>query len=150
MPGSTHSIAAGIASGAAVSFTPFLGLHFVLAITISWLVRGNFLAAIFGTVIGNPWTFPLIYALTGQVGSFLLGREATDQLPSLDLMWESPVEYFASIFPPLFVGGIPVAILVWLIFYVSFRGLISGYRENRDKRRKLRSDNAAGSTEDGI
>ena len=30
LPGTPHSIAAGFASGAAVSFTPFMGFHFVL------------------------------------------------------------------------------------------------------------------------
>lgn len=138
MPGSTHSIAAGIASGAAISFTPFLGLHLILGALIAWLFRGNLLASVFGTAVGNPWTFPFIFALTGQVGAFLLGREASDQMPSWDTMWDSPVEYFASIFPPLFVGGIPVAILAWLIFYVSFKALISGYRENRRHRRNMR------------
>jgi len=141
MPGSTHNIAAGIASGAAISFTPFLGLHLILGAIIAWMLRGNILASVFGTAVGNPWTFPLIFALTGNVGAFLLGREASDQMPSWDTMWDSPVEYFASIFPPLFVGGIPVAILVWLIFYVSFRGLISGYRESRRRRRDMRREN---------
>ena len=138
MPGSTHSIAAGIASGAAISFTPFLGLHLILGAVIAWIFRGNLLASVFGTAVGNPWTFPFIFALTGQVGAFLLGREANDQMPSWDTMWDSPVEYFASIFPPLFVGGIPVAILVWLLSYVGFKALISGYRENRRRRRDLR------------
>ena len=138
MPGSTHSIAAGIASGAAISFTPFLGLHLILGAAIAWTLRGNLLASVFGTAVGNPWTFPFIFALTGQVGAFLLGREASDQMPSWDTMWDSPVEYFASVFPPLFVGGIPIAILVWLIIYVSFKVLISGYRENRRRRRNMR------------
>jgi len=31
LPGTPYRIAAGVASGAAVSFTPFIGLHFVAA-----------------------------------------------------------------------------------------------------------------------
>jgi len=141
MPGSTHNIAAGIASGAAVSFTPFLGLHFLLAFIVAWIVRGNFLASAIGTVVGNPWTFPFIFALTGQIGAFLLGQEVSAEVPPLswDAMWHNPTEYFASFLPivfPLLVGGIPVAVIVWLIFYVAFRSLISGYRESRERRRK--------------
>ncbi|MEX0299493.1 MAG: DUF2062 domain-containing protein, partial [Kordiimonas sp.] len=41
LPGSAHSIAAGFASGVAVSFTPFLGLHFLMAFMLAWAVRGN-------------------------------------------------------------------------------------------------------------
>lgn len=156
MPGSTHSIAAGIACGAAVSFTPFLGLHFLMAFILAWIVRGNLFAAAMGTFVGNPWTFPLIFALTGQVGAFLLGREVIADVPSFDwdAMWLHPIAYFSDYFSallpivfPFLVGGIPAAILVWLLFYISFRSLISGYRESRDRRRKLREKARAGTNE---
>ena len=47
--GTPYSIAAGVACGVAVSFTPFVGLHFVLAVATAWLVRGNVLAGMLGT-----------------------------------------------------------------------------------------------------
>jgi uncharacterized protein len=143
MPGSTHSIAAGIASGAAVSFTPFLGLHFLLGFVLAWIVRGNLLASAFGTAVGNPWTFPLIFALTGEVGALLLGQDVTVNVPALtwDHFWNSPMDYFGSVLPPLLVGSIPVAILVWLLVYLGFRSLISGYRESRDRRKLQRRKN---------
>ena len=37
---SPHAVAAGFASGAAASFTPLLGLHFVLACAIAFVTRG--------------------------------------------------------------------------------------------------------------
>lgn len=144
LPGSTHSIAAGIASGAAVSFTPFLGLHFLMGFALAWVTRGNLLASAIGTAIGNPWTFPFIFALTGQVGALFLGQEVTADVPSFswDAMWHDPMGYFASFLPivfPLLVGSVPVAIIVWLMFYISFKILISGYRESRERRRKERA-----------
>ncbi|MCK5621488.1 MAG: DUF2062 domain-containing protein, partial [Alphaproteobacteria bacterium] len=66
--GTPHSIAGGFAAGAAVSFTPFVGSHFVLAVLISWLTRGNIVAGLLGTAIGNPWTFPFIWLWIYELG----------------------------------------------------------------------------------
>mgnify|MGYP003154180215 CR=1 FL=1 len=136
LPGTAHSIAAGFASGAAVSFTPFLGLRFLMGFVVAWLTRGNLVASAIGTAIGNPWTFPIIFALTGKVGAFLLGERVVRQVPVWD--WEhlshAPFDYIVSFLPvvfPLLVGGIPAAIVVWLLIYFSFKKLIVGYRKKR-------------------
>lgn len=136
LPGSAHSIAAGFASGAAVSFTPFLGLHFLMSFVLAWVVRGNLVAAAIGTALGNPWTFPVIFALTGNIGAFLLGEGVTDQVPVWD--WSqisnAPYDYIVSFLPivfPLLVGGIPAAIVVWVLVYFSFKSLIVSYRKKR-------------------
>ena len=49
---STHNIALGLAIGAAISFTPILGTHFIQAGFIAYVVRCNFIAALIGTFIG--------------------------------------------------------------------------------------------------
>ncbi len=46
LPGTPYSIAAGFACGAAISFTPFLGLHFVLAGLLAWALGANIIAAL--------------------------------------------------------------------------------------------------------
>jgi uncharacterized protein (DUF2062 family) len=52
---SPHSVAAGFAAGIIVSWTPFIGVHFVMAIVIAYLVGGNVLAAALGCLAaGNP------------------------------------------------------------------------------------------------
>ncbi len=73
LPGTPHSIAAGFACGTAISFTPFMGLHTVLSVLLSFLVRGNYLAAMAGTLVGNPWTFPFIWVASAKLGHALLG-----------------------------------------------------------------------------
>ena len=73
LPDSPHKIALGFACGAMASFTPFFGLHFVVAAGLAWLVRGNFLASVFGTVVGNPLTFPFISAASLWTGRWILG-----------------------------------------------------------------------------
>ena len=52
LPGTSYSIAAGFACGAAVSFTPLIGFHFALAALLALLVRGNLLASALGTAVG--------------------------------------------------------------------------------------------------
>ena len=139
LPGTPHSIAAGFAAGAAISFTPFLGLHIAMACVIVYLTRGNYLAAVIGTVVGNPWTFPLFFALTGAVGSAIIGGDAAVEIPvwDWDAIISSPIDYFSKFLPvvfPLIVGGIPVAIAVWFLTYLVFKELVTRYRARRKPR----------------
>ena len=53
LPGTPYRIAAGFACGAAVSFTPFIGLHFLLAVLLALAVRGILVASAIGTVVVN-------------------------------------------------------------------------------------------------
>ena len=58
--GSPQALSLGLATGVAISFTPFIGLHALLAMFISWVIGGSMAAALIGTLFGNPWTFPII------------------------------------------------------------------------------------------
>ena len=53
MPGTSGSIAIGVASGVAASFLPFIGLHFLIAALIALLLRGNVLASAIGIAGGT-------------------------------------------------------------------------------------------------
>ena len=55
MKGSPNELAMGLASGLSISFTPFIGLHSLLAILFSWVIGGSMAASIIGTFFGNPW-----------------------------------------------------------------------------------------------
>lgn len=134
LPGSVHSIAAGVASGAAVSFTPFIGLHFILGFVLAWMTRGNMLASAFGTVIGNPWTFPLIFALTGSIGQNFLGGAplGTVEAISFNGLIDDPWNFFIDVFvmlKPFIIGGIPVALIVWFLFYAVMKLLLDSHFE---------------------
>jgi len=144
LPGTPHSIAAGFACGVAISFTPFLGLHILLGCGLALLVRGNILATVIGTVVGNPWTFPLFYALTGSIGAAILGNDMVAEIPvwDWDAIFMSPADYLLKFLPvvfPLIVGAVPVATAVWFLVYLVFKSLITKYRA----RRRSRSDAAA-------
>lgn len=66
---SPHGIAAGFAAGVAISFTPLLGLHIALGCALAFVTRGSILAALLGTLAGNPITFPLFFSATYWVGA---------------------------------------------------------------------------------
>jgi uncharacterized protein len=138
LPGTPHYIAAGFASGAAISFTPFVGFHFVLSALLSWILRGSIVAAAVGTVVGNPWTFPFIWVWTYKLGNWLRGdpTRASD-LPKAELgvtyMLQHPEagSLLERIFLPMSIGGILTALVVWFAVYLPLRKGIDAYRQHR-------------------
>lgn len=149
LPGTAHTIAAGFACGAAISFTPFVGLHFILGALCAWTMRANLMASIIGTAVGNPWTFPFIWTLIYNLGMWMgaggNGPAASEQdFPTIfascmdALLRFDPVYLFETAWPvlwPMFVGGIPAFVIVWFGFYLSLRPLVDKYQSNRRQRR---------------
>ena len=146
LPGSPYSIAAGFACGAAMSFTPFLGLHFLLAGILAWLIGANIVASAIGTVVGNPWTFPIILPTIYKIGTWILGWEtaAGGALEHsignlLELSLSDLGDYaYLTIFPTL-IGSLPVAPVVWLVFYWPLLYMVRGYQNARRARRARRA-----------
>ncbi|WP_168190302.1 DUF2062 domain-containing protein [Luteithermobacter gelatinilyticus] len=152
IPGTSYAIAAGFACGAAVSFTPFIGFHFLLAALFAWIIRGNVLTSAMGTIVGNPWTFPLIWFVTYQTGCWLLGWEASGQLGAeMEAMLHSftfgevltsPLvvlkkltPFFHSVLLPMLVGGLLIGAVVWGITYWPIYKLVSEYKRKRFEKR---------------
>lgn len=130
LPGTPYRIAAGFACGAAISFTPFLGAHFVLALLIALAIRGSIVAAAFGTVVGNPLTFPVIWGWLYLSGCTLLTCEPASDLPaqfSAAYIFENPWD----ILWPMTVSGIPTAVVAWVVFFVPVRVLVLDYQRAR-------------------
>ena len=69
---SPYAIATGFSCGVALSFTPLVGFHFIIAALLAWPLRGNILAAALGTLVGNPITFPIMWGTSYQIGLILL------------------------------------------------------------------------------
>ena len=141
---SPHAIAAGVASGAAVSMFPLIGLHFLLGFVLAFATRGNMIAAAIGTAWGNPLTFPFFFAASFAVGDWLTGGggvsssegaqlEATGAQLSQGLFAEG----FQAIWPTfktMMIGGLPIAVLVFTVFYVVVRLVVTRFRALRQAR----------------
>lgn len=128
LQGTPYSIAAGFACGVAISFTPFIGFHLILAALTAWIIRGNIVSSAIGTLIGNPWTFPFIWIAVLSTGRFFLGLDNTDQVnfaKVFDLAWQAIKtfefrNFSKSVWPIIFsmmVGSIPFYIASWIISY---------------------------------
>lgn len=142
IPGTSHDIAVGFASGAAMSMTPFMGFHFVISALLAWILRGNILASALGTLVGNPWTFPFIWVWTYRVGCWVLQIDQLhDPLTSMHMadVFQSPVKSLGPLLLPMIVGSIPNAIVLWFISYYPCRKLVEEYKRKRAERRHLRA-----------
>lgn len=133
LPGTPYRIAAGFASGAAMSITPFIGFHFVLSALLAWALRGNILASAFGTVVGNPWTFPLIFWWTYKLGNAMMGEFGGGDLPgelTVSFLFHHPMRVLL----PMLLGALPTAAAVWGIAFGLVYAAVVSYRAARQKR----------------
>ena len=137
LQGSPYAIACGFACGAAVSFTPFIGFHFIVAAALAWAMRGNIIASAIGTAVGNPWTFPFIWAGIIWLGTWILGYERGQELPeelTIGTIFEQP----ETVLLPMLVGGLPAATVVWILFFLPIRRVVGNYQHHRQARRLRR------------
>ena len=134
LPASSYAVSSGFACGSMVSFTPLLGLHFILAVVFAFLIRGNFIAALIGTVVGNPVTFPFIWGLIYKVGTFVTSIKHVNL--SNNINFEMIINQTYEIFFPMLVGGIVIAPLVWVVTYFIIYSFISSYKKRKNKNNK--------------
>ena len=135
LPASPHAIAAGFACGSMVSFTPLLGLHFLLAIVFAYIIRGNYVAALLGTIVGNPITFPFIWGLIYKVGAFFTSTKQKEL--NHEINFDMIMTQTYEIFLPMLLGGAILAIPVWLMSYLLTHSFISSYKKSKLKKSKI-------------
>ena len=109
-----------------------------------------------GTVVGNPWTFPFIWVGVFNVGSWILSSDSDVEAHDVDFLeiltesmvamhrldFEYLVETSGPVVWPMLIGCIPVAVFVWILFFMPLRPMISRYQaarhHKRTRTRKLR------------
>jgi uncharacterized protein len=133
-----HAIAVGVGAGAAAAFLPFVGVHIAISIALAWLLGGNMIAATASTVlVGNPFTYPFIWAATWEAGQLILGHGARsvtrfnlhDLFHKMDL-----ATIWRPILKPMLVGSIPISIACGLIAYVIMFQAVKIFRARRQAR----------------
>jgi uncharacterized protein (DUF2062 family) len=60
--------------GVFIAFSPFLGLHTIMATLAAFLLRFNKIAIYIGTFLNNPFTLVPIIVTSYAIGAFILGR----------------------------------------------------------------------------
>jgi uncharacterized protein (DUF2062 family) len=153
LPDSPQRIARGVFAGVFVSFLPLYGIHMASAAAVALVIRGNVLAAIFATLVGNPLTFPPIAWLALETGHWLLGGDnAAPMSAVLDAFgsaaaqfwanlralvfggatqWDSLRVFYRQVYLPYMLGGTPTGLLAGLVSYYLSLPLIVGYQKLR-------------------
>jgi len=160
LPDPAHRISRGIASGVFVCFTPFFGLHFLSAVLLAWLIRGNILAALLATFVGNPITFPFIVELSLGLGARILELPVDMHLPQVfeafarassdiwrnflamftdaEADWHGLERFWHRVFLPYLVGGFFPGLGAAILAYFLSTPLITAYQKTRIKRLRKR------------
>lgn len=178
LPDAPHRIARGVFAGVMVSFSPFFGLHFLLAALIALIIRGNVVAALLATFVGNPLTFVGIATLSLETGRLVLGRMGEDgalnhrslggkfvdawgdlkgnflsMFTGSGAEWDKLHVFFHDIFFPYMIGGLIVGPIAGLVFYYLSLPIITAYQHRRKGRIKEKlmalKKNTAGKAEAG-
>ena len=154
LPNSPERIARGIWAGVFITFTPLFGFHFVAAALLARLMKGNMLAGLMATFVGNPFTFVFIALASLKTGHWLLGTEMTEgELRSLSRkfgqagsdLWHNFVAAFTDarmdwsglaifsrdVFYPYLIGGILPGIFFATLSYYLAVPVLRAYQKRR-------------------
>jgi uncharacterized protein (DUF2062 family) len=139
--------ALAFAVGVFIAFSPFLGLHTIMATLAAFIFRFNKVAIFTGTFINNPFLtlVPIIIA-SYAIGAFLLGRPLRISPEGIDLLKDPHLlttNYYRrlgregwQIVWPFTIGGMVLSVVCSLIAYPVTSSLLRARQE-----RKIAKDN---------
>ena len=137
--------ALAFAIGVFIAFSPFLGLHTILATLIAFVFRFNKVAIYTGTFINNPLItlIPIIVA-SYAIGAFVLGRPLRIPAAGLELLTHPhPLtgDYYHKLFReswdvvwPFTIGGLTLSVVCSLIAYPVTSSLLRARRRSKEQK----------------
>lgn len=156
LPDPPHRIARGVAAGVFVALTPMFGFHLLGSALIAWVIRGNVIAALLATFVGNPITYPIFAYLDVGLGQWILGihgqmgmgtifhsfEEASVEVWRNFLAiftpdtahWADMKDFFWTLFLPGLLGSIPLGLIAAVLGHMLTLPLIAAYKQRRQKR----------------
>jgi hypothetical protein len=154
---SPHKISLGLAIGMFVAWSPLLGLHLLIVIVLSMLLRANKFAALVSVWVSNVFTLFIIYYPSYIVGrtvcrlfvyhNDMSSREISEIFSSLftpsniitglftKQYWIEFVKLMKSIGPELWVGCFIVGSAVAAVSYIICYKIIMSHRAKNPHRR---------------
>jgi uncharacterized protein (DUF2062 family) len=132
--------------GVFIAFSPFLGLHTIMATLIAFLFRFNKIAIYTGTFLNNPFlTLVPIIAASYAVGALIMGRplslpeEGWKLLQEPHLLtadyWRQLFTHLWDIVVPFSIGGMALSIVCSLAAYPVTLRLLRAQQRLREKNR---------------
>jgi uncharacterized protein (DUF2062 family) len=154
LPDSPERIARGIWAGVFITFTPLFGFHFLGAVMIARAMKGNILASLMATFVGNPLTFVFITLASLKTGHWMLGTELEEgELRALSrkfadagsdlwhnflavftpekMDWSGLAIFSRDVFYPYLMGGIVSGIFFGTIAYYLSVPFLRAYQKRR-------------------
>jgi uncharacterized protein (DUF2062 family) len=154
LPDSPQRIARGVWAGVFVTFSPLFGFHFFAAVLLAKLMKGNIVASLMATFVGNPLTFVFIALSSLKTGHWMLGTELEDgELRALSRkfgdagsdLWHNFISIFTDarmdwsglaifsrdVFYPYLIGGIIPGIFFATLSYYLTVPVLHAYQKRR-------------------
>lgn len=137
--------------GVFIAFSPFLGLHTIMATAVAFLFRFNKIAIYAGTFINNPFlTLVPIIIVSYAVGALVLGRPLRIPNEGLELLQNPRLfsrEYYGlllleswSIVWPFTVGATALSVVCSLLAYPLTLRTLRAYHRRRHGLKRIVTD----------
>ncbi|MGH9317569.1 MAG: DUF2062 domain-containing protein [Thermoanaerobaculia bacterium] len=147
---SPERVAAAIALGIGIGFSPLIGLHIWIALGLALLFRLNTIDAALGSLVGNFWTWPPVFHFGYRLGRLLLGsphrsmpRLNWTPLLQQDMTWVlHPIRTAHEVFGPhaflprlcaFLLGTTILAVLIGLGTYFVARSVLALYHHRHPR-----------------
>ena len=129
--------------GIFIAFSPFLGLHTILATLLAFLFRFNKIAIYTGTFVNNPFlTLVPIIVASYAVGAFMMGRPLRIPPEGVELLTHPHIfssDYYRQLFvqsrylvEPFAVGGMVLSVVCSVIAYPLTLRALRLYRGRKE------------------
>lgn len=127
-----EKVAAAFALGVAISFTPFIGFHTMIALGLAFLLRLSKVDVLIGTLVVNPWTMVPIFSFEHFLGKRILrySPALAPKLPWREILhrdfWHTLHargwhDFTAIMAGAVFVGGAAAATTYFLVRTIILR-----------------------------
>ncbi|MDX6613429.1 MAG: uncharacterized protein QOD75_2615 [Blastocatellia bacterium] len=138
--------------GVFITFSPFIGLHTIIATILAFLFRLNKIAIYTGTYINNPLTLVPIIVVSYGLGALILGRSPQIPPEGMELLQNPhPLtgSYYRQLFTsswylvePFAIGGALLSVVCSLVSYPLTLRWLREHRRKKAEKRKLAGESA--------
>jgi uncharacterized protein len=137
-------LAAALAVGAFIGYTPFWGVQMVLALILATLLRLNRTVTVAGTWLNLPWTAPLVYAAALRIGHVVVPDPEGVRSAGLASLLADPVAFgwrralsvLSDMSTPFLVGTTIVASCVAVVTFCVVFGVAGRRRRGSSTPRR--------------
>lgn len=134
---SVQKLALSTSLGIYVAFSPFIGLHTLMAICLAWLFSFNVIITLsVSCLINNPWTMVPVYGcdyLFGKWFCYVCNIDFMRNVPTFFNFVCEPISYYVGLptysLWTFFLGGNVLSLLLALLMYHPVKWAFQHFKE---------------------